>query len=65
MNTDKEEIRAGSKIPSYKSQIKDQIPSSKWRTPINHAIFFDLAIEFSLGFGNWDLQLQEGDDQAG
>jgi hypothetical protein len=28
----------------------------------NHAIFFDLAIEFSLGFANWDLELQEGDD---
>jgi len=57
MNTDKEEIRA---VPNPKQRIKSQVP--KWRTPINHAIFFDLAIEFSLGFGNWDLELQEGDD---
>jgi hypothetical protein len=58
MNTDKEKIEAaGSKS---KIKIKSQVP--KWRTPINHVIFFDLAIEFSLGFWNWDLELQEGDD---
>ena len=36
--------------------IFSSIISKSGRWPV---LFLDLAIEFSLGFGNWDLELRE------
>ena len=60
MNTDKEEIGGcRSQIPSFRSQIKDQIPSSKMENADKTTRSFSiwrLSFPWDLGIGIWNFR---------